>query len=281
MRVPVSKVGPDPPLVGKHVVGPTEGEHPALVQHQDLVLLLGGEPGLGWPNFTSLGVTSDASFGTGAIYRGRFTSLTIVALADPDAPDDLFTARALCGEAGQRLQAFLTAAGLTGSYLILRTVPVDISDLTAAQRTTLVDHPAVRALHTEILHRLTTSNTGLAALLAIGPGAQRLAAHSTPTELPVLNMPAWSTSARAAWQNTLETLQAMTYLKDLAAQRSNYQPGAVASRPAAGMSLRSAWFRRSPVGGHLVTRDVCARAPPGDARRADRGGGDLCVHRGR
>jgi len=179
-------------------------------------LLMGGEPGLGWPNFTSLGVTSDASFGTGAIYRGRFTSLSILVLADPDAQDDLFTGRALCGEAGQRLQAFLTAAGLTTRYLILRTVPVDISDLTAAQRTTLVDHPAVRALHTEILHRVTTGNSGLATLLAVGPGAQRLAAQTTPPGLPVVNMPAWSTSARAAWQNTLDALKGMTYRKDIA-----------------------------------------------------------------
>ena len=91
--------------------------------------------------------------------------------------------RALCGESGQRLQALLTAAGLTTRYLILRTVPVDTSDLTAAQRNKLVDDPAVRALHTEVFSRVVAANSGLAALLAVGPGAQRLA--------PNIASPAW------------------------------------------------------------------------------------------
>ena len=75
-------------------------------------------------------------------------------LADPAGPDDLFTGRALTGEAGQRLQAFLAAAGLTSRYLILRTLPVDTSDLTAARRDALVDRAEVRAIHAEILRRV-------------------------------------------------------------------------------------------------------------------------------
>jgi uracil-DNA glycosylase len=178
-------------------------------------LLMGGEPALGWPDFSALGVTSDASFGTGAIYRGRFTSVSIVVLADPDAPDDLFAGRALCGEAGQRLQALLTAAGLTKRYLILRTVPVDTSDLTAAKRNALVDNTAVRALHTEVLRRVAAANSGLAALLAVGPGAQRLAPNVAPAGLRVINLPAWSTGARTGWQSALDTLSGLSYTKDV------------------------------------------------------------------
>jgi hypothetical protein len=180
-------------------------------------LLMGGEAGLGWPDFAALGVTSDASFGTGAIYRGRFTSVSVVVLADPDAPDDLFTGRALCGESGQRLQALLTAAGLTSRYLILRTVPVDISDLTAAKRNTLVDNAAVRALHTEVLRRVAAANGGLAALLAVGPGAQRLAPNIAPAGLRLIDLPAWSSGARAAWQSGLDTLSGLSYSKDVSA----------------------------------------------------------------
>jgi len=180
-------------------------------------LLLGGEAGLDWPDFAALGVTSDPSLGTGAIYRGRFTSVSVAVLADPDGPDDLFAGRALCGESGQRLQALLTAAGLTTRYLILRTVPVDTSDLTAAQRNKLVDDPAVRALHTEVFSRVAAANNGLAALLAVGPGAQRLAPNVAPAGLQVINLPAWSSGARAAWQSALDTLSGLSYSKDVSA----------------------------------------------------------------
>jgi uracil-DNA glycosylase len=180
-------------------------------------LLMGGEAGLGWPDFAAFGVTSDASFGTGAIYRGRFTSVSVVVLADPAAPDDLFTGRALCGESGQRLQALLTAAGLTTRYLILRTVPVDISDLTATQRNTVVDNAAVRALHAEALRRVAAANSGLAGLLAVGLGAQRLAPNVAPAGLRVMNLPAWSSGPRAAWQSALDTLSGLSYRKDVSA----------------------------------------------------------------
>ncbi len=179
-------------------------------------LLMGGERGLGWPDFAALGVTSSPSFGVGAIYRGRFTSVSVVVLADPESPDDLFAGRALCGEAGQRLQAWLTAAGLTRRYLILRTVPVDISDLDTARRTALVDHPRVQALHTEVLRRVSAANHGLAALLTLGPGAARLAGRVAPAGLPVLGLRRWSSSARGQWQSVLEDLARLDYRRDLA-----------------------------------------------------------------
>jgi uracil-DNA glycosylase len=178
-------------------------------------LLMGGQPGLGWPNFASLGVTSDASFGTGAIYRGRFTSVSVAVLADPASPDDFFSGRALCGEAGQRLQALLTAAGLTTRYLIVRTVPVDVGDLTTARRNTLANNAAVRALHAEIWSRVRAANSGLAALLTIGTGAQQLASNVAPAGLPVINLPAWSSGAAGQWQAGLGTLSGLTYAKDL------------------------------------------------------------------
>jgi uracil-DNA glycosylase len=178
-------------------------------------LLMGGQSGLGWPDFASLGVTSDASFGTGAIYRGRFTSVSVAVLADPASADDLFSGRALCGEAGQRLQALLTAAGLTTRYLIVCTVPVDISDLTTARLNALVDNTAVWALHAEIWRRVRAANGGLAALLAIGSGAQRLASNVAPAGVPVINLPAWSSGAAGQWQAGLDTLSGLTYAKDL------------------------------------------------------------------
>ena len=178
-------------------------------------LLMGGEPGLPWPDFTALGVSSDPSFGTGAAYRGRFSSVSVAVLADPAGPDDLFTGRALCGEAGQRLQALLTAAGLNRRYLIVRTVPVDTSDLTAAEVSALVNDARVQALHAELWRRVAADNPRMAAILAIGPGAQRLAAQVAPAGVQVIEAPPWATNARTAWQAALENLRGLTYQKDL------------------------------------------------------------------
>jgi uracil-DNA glycosylase len=180
-------------------------------------LLLGGEPGFGWPDFASLGVTAHPSFGTGPAYRGRFRDLSLVVLADQHSQDDLFAGRALCGEAGQHLQQFLAAAGLTRRYLILRTVPVDTSDLTAARRRAIADDPQVRALHREVLRRVVADNGEIAAVLAVGPGAGRLAPAVVPPGLPVLAMAGHGSSGwRASWQAALTELADRGYPRDLA-----------------------------------------------------------------
>jgi uracil-DNA glycosylase len=179
-------------------------------------LLLGGEPGFDWPDFAGLGVTSHPSFGTGPIYRGRFSQLSLVVLADQASDDDTFTARALSGEAGQRFQGVLRAAGLTTRYLIIRTLPVDTLDLTPAKRLTLVDQPKVQALHREILSRVRSSNAGITALLAMGPGARRLAPNVVPAGLDVIELAAHGeTGFQASWQAALTQLSGRAYTKDL------------------------------------------------------------------
>jgi uracil-DNA glycosylase len=179
-------------------------------------LLLGLEPGLGWPDFAALGVSSHPSLGTGAIYRGRFSALSLVVLADQASDDDLFTGRALSGEAGQRLARFLRAAGLERRYLVLRTLPVDTLDLTRTRRDALVDQPGVRALHRELLQRVRARNPELDILLALGPSAQRLAPWVAPAGVEVIGMAAAGTSgATASWQAALDRLAARDYPKDL------------------------------------------------------------------
>jgi uracil-DNA glycosylase len=179
-------------------------------------LLLGLEPGLGWPDFAALGVSSHPSLGTGAIYRGRFSALSLVVLADQASDDDLFTGRALSGEAGQRLARFLRAAGLERRYLVLRTLPVDTLDLSRARRDALVDQPGVRALHRELLQRVRAQNPELGVLLALGPSAQRLAPWVVPAGVEVIGMvAAGSSGATASWQAALDRLAARDYPKDL------------------------------------------------------------------
>lgn len=180
-------------------------------------LILGQQIGRPWPDFADLGVTSDPSFGVGPIYRGRFSSISVLVLADPAEPDDLFTTRALTGESGQRLQAFLTAAGLTKKYLILRTVPVDTSDLSAAKRDALVDRPEVQTLHRHLLAALKAGNSNMSVMLAVGRGARRLAPAVAPQGVPVIPMKSFTeTGSRADWQNAFDQLSGMSYPKDIA-----------------------------------------------------------------
>jgi hypothetical protein len=179
-------------------------------------LLLGAEPGLGWLDFTALGVTADPSFGIGPMYRGRFRDLSLLVLADQASNDDLFTGRALSGEAGQRLERFLTAAGLTRRYLVLRTLPVDTLDLTPTRRNQLLDHPQVQALHRELFSRLQGDNPQAKLLLTVGPGAQRLGPRIVPSGMEVLNLaPAGSPGVAASWQAALDQLATRSYPKDL------------------------------------------------------------------
>jgi hypothetical protein len=180
-------------------------------------LLLGGEPGFGWPDFAALGVTSHASFGVGPIVRGRFGDLSLLVLADQASDDDLFTGRALSGDAGQHLDRLLRAAGLSRRYLVVRTLPVDALDLTQGRRNGLLDRPQVQALHRELLRRVLAQNPEVTAVLALGPGAQRLAPRVAPPGLEVIALaahgaPGW----RASWQAALDRLAARDYPKDLA-----------------------------------------------------------------
>ena len=180
-------------------------------------LLMGAEPGFEWPDFAALGVTAHPSFGVGPIYRGRFRNLSLVILADQRSADDTFTARALTGDAGQRFQGFLRAAGLTKRYLIIRTLPVDTMDLTAAKRLSLADHAKVQALHRELLRRVRSANGGIVALLAMGAGARRLAPNVVPPGIDVIELAAHGEPGfQASWQTALTQLAGRAYTKDLA-----------------------------------------------------------------
>ena len=180
-------------------------------------LLLGGKPGLAWPDFGALGVTAHPSLGQGPIYRGRPDAASLLVLADPQGHDDLFTGRALCGEAGQRFQAYLEAIGLTRSYLIIRSLPVDVSDLGLAQRLSLVRDASVSALQQAIVDRARARNPGLACLVSLGPLAADLAGRLDLGGLPHLALPGWDApGAQAAWQAALPAFQGLAYARDVA-----------------------------------------------------------------
>jgi uracil-DNA glycosylase len=183
-------------------------------------LLMGGEPGLEWPDFSTLGVTSHPSFGHGSIYRGRPARARVLVLADQESHDDLFTGRALTGDGGQRFQEFLRAMGITTSYCVLRVLPVDTLDLPASRVRTIVDHPQIQKVYRAIVQRiLDAGETALA--LVVGPHARRLADAVLPNSVRRIDLKSWREGgAEADWNARLQQLQSITYTKDAPASFS-------------------------------------------------------------
>ena len=170
-------------------------------------LLQGGRAGLPWPDFNSFGLRCNQSLGAGPIYRGRLHRPAILVLADQQSHDDLFTGRALTGDAGQHLQAFLAAAGLTSSYGILRVLPVDTLEDDRQQVEAAVDSPEVRALYAAAVARSRPE-----VLVLCGPLARRLEAHVTPDGTPTVAIKAHRQSGvDADWRRGLAELSALDY----------------------------------------------------------------------
>jgi hypothetical protein len=186
-------------------------------------LLMGGVSDLAWPDFKLLGANAHLSFGTGPIYRGRTEAAFVLILADQQSQDDLFTGRALTGEAGQRMQAFLQAVGIEKSYLILRTLPVDTLDLSASQVRTIIDHPQVRAVYQAIVDRVRDENDHLDLVLTFGEHADRLALNLDLGGMARVVLKAWNDAgALADWQARLADIQLLEYHKDLTSPSFQY-----------------------------------------------------------
>jgi uracil-DNA glycosylase len=182
-------------------------------------LLQGGVGGLGWPDFNALGLRCEPSFGAGPIYRGRLRRPSILVIADQRSHDDHFTCRALTGRAGQHLQAFLLAAGLTERYAILRVLPVDTLEDDQATVRAVVDTAEVRALYAEAVRKAKPK-----VLVFCGPLAKRLASHVAPAGTPTVEMKAHGQSGvDADWRRALTELQALTYPRDISAPSFDYQ----------------------------------------------------------
>ncbi|MEN8229431.1 MAG: uracil-DNA glycosylase family protein [Bacteroidota bacterium] len=178
-------------------------------------LFMGGKKGLNWPDFNALGATSDPSLGFGPVYRGRPEQATILILGDQQSHDDLFTHRAVTGDAGQRLQAWLAAMGITESYCILRVIPVDTLDLTVAKRIEIAGHPQVIKVYNAILKKiLTRDRTKL--ILTVGSVSGSLIDQLVTNNIDIIKLKAWAEpGSKANWQNALGTLLNTPYPKDI------------------------------------------------------------------
>jgi hypothetical protein len=186
-------------------------------------LLMGGAPGLGWPDFNALGATAHPSFGHGPIYRGRFTDVSVLILADQKSHDDLFTGRALTGESGQHMQAFLEAFGLRSRYLILRVLPVNTLDLPAAVVHTMVEHPQIQKVYRAIVARVRALNPNLRTMLTFGTFSQHLGECLELDNWQLVHLKAWKEAGGLAdWQAKLAEIQQLSYPKEIEAPVFSY-----------------------------------------------------------
>ena len=128
------------------------------------------------------------TYGAGPRYRGRFSGVRLLVLADQDGHDDLVWGRAFTGEAGQRFQGLLAALGITRSYLVLRTLPVDTAGLPDGKVWALADRPDVVALLAAVADRVLDDNP-VAAVVTVGPHAERIAGRFELDGQPVVALP--------------------------------------------------------------------------------------------
>lgn len=184
-------------------------------------LLQGGSSGLDWPDFSAIGLRCHPSFGYGPVYRGRLRRPSVLLFADQQSRDDQFTGRALTGDAGQHLQAFLTAAGLDHRYGILRVLPVDTLEEDPAEVRAAIAHPATIALYQEVLRRSRPQ-----VVITVGPNARRLARNLNTSSTPVVAMKAFTQSRFAAdWRRALSDLRSLRYTKDISRPSFSYDGG--------------------------------------------------------
>ena len=181
-------------------------------------LLQGGYTTFPWPDFTTFGLRHHPSFGHGPVYRGRLSRPAVLLVADQGSHDDLFTGRALTGDEGQHLQAFLRAAGLTRNYGILRTLPVDTLGEDTDRVRRAVDDPKVVALYGEAARRIQPD-----VVVAVGSNAQRQVARLSLGGTPVVEMAAYRRSGWTnSWRDALEELSNLSYPKDISNPSFSY-----------------------------------------------------------
>ena len=174
-------------------------------------LLMGGNRRFPMPDYEAHGVSGHPSFGHGVTHRGRLRRPAMLVLADQQSHDDLFTGRALTGGPGQHLQAWLRAAGLTESYCILRTVPVDTMGMSAAAKRALAQDERLIALHRECARRVRPQ-----VVVTLGPAAALLGAAIVDDSLPTVAIASHGTSGWVAnWQAGLAELADLTYPTDV------------------------------------------------------------------
>lgn len=153
-----------------------------------------------WPDFYkgTAKPVSAPSFGTGPAYRGNPQNAALYIIADQQSHDDFFSARALTGKNGQRLQTYLKNLGAGDNYFIVRTLPVDTLGMDQGDVESIALAGDVVENHQKIFDEVYSAKAGdrpdakknaVRVVVTIGPVAAKLAAKLNLAGKKVVNLP--------------------------------------------------------------------------------------------
>jgi uracil-DNA glycosylase len=146
-------------------------------------------------------------------YRGRLNgSARLFCVASDPGPTERLAGRNLVGDAGQRVQGFLTKLGLTRSYVCLNAHVYALHPGQASKGTRVLNEPAILSWRNELYDAAKSKNTQ--AIVAFGTQAQQaVALWSGKGSLPVFNIPHPSsrdvTKLLDTWRAAVESLRAI------------------------------------------------------------------------
>lgn len=146
-------------------------------------------------------------------YRGRLNgSARLLCIASDPGPTERLVGRNLVGDAGQRVQGFLTKLGLTRSYLCLNAHVFALHPGQASKGFLVLQDPAIMKWRNELYD--AAKNKNVQAIVAFGEQAQKAVELWTGKgTLPVLEVPHPSsrddTKLLDAWRAAVESLRAI------------------------------------------------------------------------
>ncbi len=146
-------------------------------------------------------------------YRGRLDrSARLLGVASDPGPTERIAARTLVGDAGQRVQGFLTRLGLTRGYVLVNAFAYALLPSKGKKATPILAEPAHRKWRNKLLDRIV--GPSLQAVVAFGEQAQAAVQlwDSRPA-VPVFPVPHPSsrdtTALLDAWRDAVSHLRAV------------------------------------------------------------------------
>lgn len=133
----------------------------------------------------ALYIQSHPDVGDFGHYRGSFTHVKVLILADPDGYDDLITARALTGTRGQYLNGLMEDLGIQSDYLVIKTVPFGMDGATEEDWENLLQ---LTASWRENLIQEIIQDNQLVMILTDGPYAKQEMDRILEADIPVFNI---------------------------------------------------------------------------------------------
>jgi uracil-DNA glycosylase len=144
-------------------------------------------------------------------YRGRLDGTArLLGIASDPGPTERIACRTLVGDAGQRVQGFLTKLGLTHSYVLVNAFPYALHPSRAQDALPLLREKAHRDWENQLLDLVTGPH--LQAIVAFGANAQgALKQWDNAPHLPTVKVPHPSSrdtnTLLTAWHAAIEQLR--------------------------------------------------------------------------